>query len=349
MVSFSTRYYTPSHPSALGGVRRLTLERVNGEKVKANNARKWLSSQEAYTVHKSIRRKFPRRQTIVSGPGEQMQTDLVDVKKYRNQNDGILYLLTAIDVFSKRAWVVPIQAKTGINVRAALKKILDSTYFRTCQSDKGKEYLNHHVQSLFSENGVTHFTSQNETIKASIVERFNRTLQESMHRWMTYASTHRYIDLLPDLVEAYNNRYHKSIGMAPNKVCKENQEDIWLRLYPPTLERKKPKLDIDDYVRISKLRLPFAKGYTPSWSVEVYKVTNVKRTTPTVYEIEDLNGEEIVGTFYESELQKITKPDTYKIEKILKRKRVRGKNSYFVKWIGYPESFNQWITESDIV
>ena len=347
--NLSRLYFTPSLTTSLGGVNRLTSRQKSARRITSSNALKWLQGQEAYTLHKPLRTKFARRKTIVSGIGEQLQTDLIDVQKFKKANDGVSYLLTAIDVFSKRAWVIPLQSKSGENVREALKKILEDNRFRTIQSDKGKEYLNRLVQTLLRELGITHFTSENENIKASVVERFNRTLQTSMHRWMTYSNSERYIDVIDDLVSAYNNSYHSSIGLAPNEVNSENQEDVWLRLYPPTLKRKKPKLTVGDYVRISKTRLPFQKGYTASWSTEIYTISNVKNTHPIVYEIKDLNNEPILGTFYDQELQKVNKPDTFRIEKVLKRRKIGRKPQLFVKWLGYPDSFNQWIDQGDIV
>ena len=349
MNNLSHLYYTPSLPTALGGVKRLTSSQKVGKQIKAANAKRWLQSQDSYTLHKPVRKSFPRRKTIVSGMGEQLQTDLIDMQKFKKENDGVSYLLTAIDVFSKQAFVVPLKTKSGENVAAALKTVLAEKKFRTVQSDKGREYLNKHVQKLLQDLGVTHFTSESENIKASIVERFNRTLQSSMYRWMTHSNTNRYIDVLKDLVLAYNNCYHSSIGTTPNSVNESNQEDVWLRLYPPTLDKKKPKLKVGDHVRMTKARQSFHKGYTALWTNEIYVETKVKTTNPIVYEIEDLGGEKIVGTFYENELQIVTKPSAYKIETVLKRKTVRGKKKLFVKWLGYPDSFNQWIDASDIV
>jgi len=349
MSKLSHLYFSPSLPSSLGGVKRLTKRLKTRDKVKASNALRWLQGQDVYTLHKPIRNKFTRRQTIVSGIGEQLQADLIDVQKLKTQNNGMSYLLTAIDIFSKRAWVIAIKSKSGENVSKALEKIFSESKFRVVQTDKGKEFLNRHVQKLFSEINVEHFTTQNESIKASIVERFNRTFQTTMHRWFTYSGSNRYFEVLDDLVDGYNNRYHRSIGMAPNEVTFENQEEVWLKLHPPTLKKKLPKLQLGDHVRISKSRLTFKKGYTASWSSEVYKVFKVKRTNPIVYEIKDLNNEAILGTFYEQELQKVDKPTSFKIESILKRKKIAGKEKYYVKWQGYPKTFNQWIDKEDLI
>ena len=105
-----------------------------------------------------------------------------------------------------------------------------------------------------------------------------------------------------------------------------------------------PKFKAADHVRISKYKNIFAKGYTPNWSEEVLAVSKIKNTFPWTYVISDLNGEEIVGTFYEKELQR-TNQKAFRIERIIKRK---GKKLY-VKWKGYNNSFNSWIYKKSIV
>ena len=101
---------------------------------------------------------------------------------------------------------------------------------------------------------------------------------------------------------------------------------------------KDPKLKVVDHVRISKYKNIFAKGYTPNWSEEVFVIKKVKNTVPWTYVINDLNGEEIIGTFYEKELQK-TNQQELRTEKVIKRKWYK----LHVKWKGYDSCFNSWI------
>ena len=111
---------------------------------------------------------------------------------------------------------------------------------------------------------------------------------------------------------------------------------------------KKPKFKVGDQVRISKKKKTFEKGFTTNWSEELFIVTEVKNTKPATYEIEDLNGKAIQGTFYEQELQK-SKQSSYRIEKVLKRRKGKnGQKEVYVKWKGYDSSFNSWIPLSDL-
>ena len=143
-------YYTPNLASSFGGIRRINskVKRLNLSNQK--DVEQWLSSQNAYTLHRPAVTKFKRRRTIVSGMNQQLQVDLIDVRKYAADNDGINYILTGIDVFSKRAWAIPIKNKTSAEILAALENILDEVEFRVVQSDKGKEFLNWTVQNFFS-------------------------------------------------------------------------------------------------------------------------------------------------------------------------------------------------------
>ena len=105
-----------------------------------------------------------------------------------------------------------------------------------------------------------------------------------------------------------------------------------------------PKFKVGDHVKISKYNNIFAKGYMPNWSEEIFIIKKIKNTVPWTYVINDLNGEEIIGTFYENELQG-TSQQEFRIEKVIKRNR----DKLYVKWKGYDNSFNSWIDKKGIV
>ena len=107
---------------------------------------------------------------------------------------------------------------------------------------------------------------------------------------------------------------------------------------------KNPKFKVGDHVRISKYKNIFAKGYMPNWSEEIFIIKKIKNTVPWTYVVNDLNGEEIIGTFYENELQSKNQQE-FRIEKVIK---ITGDKLY-VKWKGYDNYFNSWIDQKDIV
>ena len=156
---------------------------------------------------------------------------------------------------------------------------------------------------------------------------------------MTSISKNVYIDKLDDIVKEYNNKYHTSIKMKPADV----KNSTYIDVKKETNDRN-PKFKVGDHVKISKYKNIFAKGYMPNWSEEIFVIRKIKNTVPWTYVINDLNAEEIIGTFYEKELQG-TNQQEYRIEKIIKKK---GDNLY-VKWKGYNNSFNSWIDKKDVV
>ena len=113
-----------------------------------------------------------------------------------------------------------------------------------------------------------------------------------------------YINKLDDIVNEYNNTYHRTIKMKPADV-KDNAYIDSTELHSnKEVNDKDPKFKVGDHVRISKYKTIFSKGYTPNWSGEVFVIKKVRNTVPWTYVINDLTGEEIVWTFYEKELQK---------------------------------------------
>ena len=337
----SSSYYDVHSVGSYGGVGALSRK----TKLKPEGVKKWLESQDVYTLHKPVRYKFPQRKVIVAGPNQQWQADLVDVSRLRRHNQANRFLLTCIDVFSKKAWVVPLKDKTGSSLLGAFQSI-DHPLPKTLQTDKGTEFTNKKFQHWLSKKGVRFFTSENDDIKASIVERFNRSLKSKLWRYFTHHNTLTYVDILDSVVDVYNRTPHRSIGMAPNDVTAGNKARVWLRLYADPPLYKEPSLQVGDTVRISKARRAFKKGYLPHWSEEIFNIVERKGTHPPTFVLGDYSNEILKGTFYPQELQKVTKTDdVYRVEKILKR----TKNRIFVKWQGYPDKFNSWVNVKDLV
>ena len=142
-----------------------------------------------------------------------------------------------------------------------------------------------------------------------------------------------YIDKLDDIVDEYNNTYHSAIKMKPIDV----KDNTYINIGKEVNDND-PKFKVGDHVRISKYKNIFIKGYTTNWSDEVFVIKEIKNTVPWTYVIDDLNGEEIIGTFYEKELQKIDQQE-FRIEKVIKKKD----DQLYVKWKGYDTPFNSWI------
>ena len=137
-------YFDPKRVGIYGGVD--ALRRVT--RVPRKIVAEWLSEHDAYTIHKPTRRHFKRRRVIVGGMGQQWQADLIDLTKLKNDNDGMTFLLTVIDVFSKVAWCVSMKNKSAASLAAALQTTFVNDWPQTLQTDQGVEFLNKSVQAL---------------------------------------------------------------------------------------------------------------------------------------------------------------------------------------------------------
>jgi hypothetical protein len=115
----------------------------------------------------------------------------------------------------------------------------------------------------------------------------------------------------------------------------------------PTEASQGSKFTVGDQVRISRIKGIFEKGYLPNWSEELYTVHEVKRTDPITYILKDMNGDIVTGGFYTEELQK-SKQEVFRIEKVLRKKKINGIEHGLVKWLGYDKKFNEWKPMSEI-
>ena len=339
-------YYNPS--TGYQSAERLYQKaKESGLKVSRTLVKNWLKTQDTYTRYKPIVRRHKFQRTFVKDLGDQVQMDLVDMGKYKDQNKGYHWILTAVEILSRYAFTVPVYRKTTKHmtkaVRELLKKFNDrfGRYPKTAQFDDGKEFYNVGVKDLLKSHDVSYF-STNSSRKAAVVERYNRTLKTSMWKYFYANGSYNWIDILDELTLNYNQTKHSSILMKPADVNESNKDDVWTTLFGYELgEFPKPNFSLGETVRISKYKNIFGKGYEANFTEEIFKISKVFRGDPNMYELEDHEREPIIGRFYESELSAVDKKDdVYRVEKTLKRKRVKGKDMVLVKWLGYGSKHN---------
>ena len=135
--------------------------------------------------------------------------------------------------------------------------------------------------------------------KSVVAERFIRTLKNKLYKHMTATAKNVYYDVLDDVVNKYNNTKHCTIKRKPIDVGDNNK-----RVYIDEHNEKDSKFKVGDRVRISRYKNIFAKGYAPNWSSEIFIADKINDTVPYTYNLKDLNDEEIIGSFYDKELQK---------------------------------------------
>ena len=188
------------------------------------------------------RTRFPTTPTLVLDRDEQWQMDLVDMQKLSRWNKGNKYLLTVIDVLSKYAWAVSTKSKRSQDEIRGLEGIRRQASPRRplrVQTDQRKEFYNRRVQAWFKKHGWHHFSTYGDS-KASVVERWHRTLKQRMYHYFTAHNTLRYVDVLQPLIHTYNHAYHRSIGMAPHQVTLKTVPEVSDRLYGQRLEQQTP-------------------------------------------------------------------------------------------------------------
>ena len=254
----------------------------------------FLRKDETASLHKRIRRKFRRRKIVAFYPYDLCMADLAFFTGpgMSHANHGYKYVLVFIDVFSKMCFVEPMKDKQAVTTLVAFENI----FRRLPQipnhivTDVGTEFYNSRVGQLFEENSVNHYSIRG-THKAAVAERMIRTLKGRIEKYLWKNKTKRYIDVLQDIVNNYNQTPHRSIGMAPINVNDSNRAQVFKRLYKNHNDHTQPRLSVGDKIRIARLKTIFEKGYTRRWSLELYTIVTAKsRDGVDYYRIMDENG-----------------------------------------------------------
>jgi len=313
----------------------------------------------AEELHRPARKAYPTRKVVVPEKDHTWGMDLADMSTWKDENDGVTYILTVIDVFTRWADAKPVKTKSAKDVLSAFIEVVKDrgTHPKFLWIDQGKEFLNKDFKAYCKKFNVKMYHTYGQG-KSVMVERFNRTLKTMMWKELTAMNSHEWVSILPDLINRYNNKKHSSIGMTPNEASsgklqplpekkedKEKKEVKWIT--DDMLKKYDTKFKIGDWVRISRIKGTFEKGYDQNWSHEIFKIDKVLYTQPTTYKLVDYNGEEIKGSFYNEELQKTRLRDIFFVEKVLKTKVVDGVKWEYVKWLGYDKKDNSWIKATD--
>ena len=217
------------------------------------------SSILADELHKLIIKKFEKRKVYSQFKDNIWVVDLVDMQTLSRKNKGIKYLLRAIDLYSKYAFVIPLKDKKGISIVNAFKKTIKQSNRKPNKIwvDQGGEFYNNVFEKWLSDNDINMYPTYNEG-KSVVAERFLRTLKNKLYKHMTATGKNVYYDVLDDVVNKYNNTEHSTIKIKPIDVG-DNK-----RVYIDEHNEKDSRFKVGDRVRISRYKSIFAKGYTPN-------------------------------------------------------------------------------------
>ena len=272
-MRFQEVYHTTPRPGAYRGFYGLWNDvkkgRNNPSRAKGSE---WLQSRTEYTLFKRTKKPKECLRFVAPHPHHTLQADLMDVGALSAENDVTKFIPTSIDAFSGRAMASPLKSKQGAEVVRALEPMLIGGYLYL-HTDKGTEFYNRNEASMMRRKGIVHYSTEKENIKAGMVERLNRTLHEVMSRVMEHRDNNRYVDVLNDLIEGYNNTPHSRHGGVPVNIG-DNDDDVQ-RLWIQKLERERPKtvqpsLKVGDQVQMVGPRRVFARGYHEKWTRGVF-------------------------------------------------------------------------------
>jgi len=340
-------------PGAYSGINN--LQRVTRKKPK--EIKKQLESVNTYTTMREAKK--PRRYNpyYVWEKRKLIQIDLIDYSSPKlrhivNVNFGCKYLFCAIDSFTRRAWVMPMKKKNNQTCVNTFNQLLTQmvTKPQRILSDRGSEFTSELFQDNLEKHGIRHLLAN---FKAGTVERFQRSFQSIISKFQKTNNTKRFVDKISYILETYNNRRHRSIGMTPNEaedpsnleLLRKNVEKNYDRVKP-----KNPRYEIGDKVRVQRQKGTFGRGYEDVFTNEVYNISEINETLPVpMYSLTSFDGnEDILARFYGNELQKVS-GEPFEIRNIIKKEKApNGIMRYYVSLKLGREFLYAWVTSEDI-
>ena len=251
--------------------------------------KRYLRQNETHSLHKPVRKRFPRRRIVTHYPGQIIQSDLIDLQKYSTKNSNYKFILVVIDCFSKYLWVRPLKSKRGEETAKNLRSIFESMKYpvQSIIFDEGLEYLNSYVKNVLKEYNI-HFYHIKTLHKASTAERVNKTIKQKIWKFFTESGKQRWIDVIDDIVSNYNATYHNTIKRAPNEVTWDNRKEVFKTMFPKINQTVQCRLRVGERVRIALNKEIFDKGYTQNWSKDIFTIIRVfQKNGVCWYRLED--------------------------------------------------------------
>lgn len=345
-----SNYLNPSSPISYSGLNNI-YRHYKGV-LSYDEIRRFLGSIESYTLHREYKN-LRRNPSFSHFRRFQFQADLIDIRKLSEWNDGVNYILSVIDTFSRKAWIEPVKKKTSQEVLHAFKNILDRAVELplTLVADKGSELRNKYFISFCRQKKINFFHNHT-SVHCSFVERFNRTIQNKLYRYMSENETKRYIDKLNEFELSYNSSFHRAIGMSPEEADQsQNHEKVSIELsrYYVSVSKENPRYEVDQLVRLALQKTAFHRGYNEQSNYEVFNIYKINTKMPKpLYYLETYDKKEkLEGGFYAHELTPVNS-DIFRVEKVIKTRRRGRRVEHLVRWKGYSSEHDSWVKDSDI-
>ena len=365
-------FYDVKSPGSLSTAKRLLDEVKKQDKtITADQVLDWLQQQQVFQLYKPRRKKFPRRKIVKLAPNDTWSADLVDTQALAPFNANFSWILCVIDNFSVYAFCRCLKAKSKEEMLRGFKSILEeaNTKCKNLQTDEGKEFLS--LGFFFEQEGINRFSTTTK-IKASKVERFQRTLENYIYKYMTANNTKKYFDVLQDIVYSYNRRKSRAIfdyrpidAYTDKKVIEILKKKFDKEREDYEKKFSKSKYVVGQKVRVAKDEKLFDRGYVSQFEDEVRTIREVINSRPACYkvsgkrrifyepEISPVHGN--IDDDDEGEKSKSEKLKSYFIErtrkvggKVLRNNKVTGQQTeYLVKSHNDP-SISTWMKQPQV-
>ena len=359
---FTSIYYDKSSPASFSGLAKVwgqvKKDPAKPKGITKKKLIKWLEKQETYQVHTRSPKNSPTEKIIVGYIDEMWDADILQLPTENPKaNKNYRYMLGVIDLFSRHAWACLLKTKTAEETLNAFQSILSRG--RKCdklRTDAGGEFTGSRFQKMLKNKDIQHMTAYGE-VKANYIERWNRTFQDKLYRWMYQNNTTVWVNVIDDILESYNNTTHGTTGFRPAQVTTENALALYEKVYIPILNKRASErlifsFNIGQLVRLSLFIHKFKRGYTQNYTEEIFRVVATIPSHPPRYKIEDLEGETVEGSFYAEDLKEVNATQAsninWKINRVIWTRKIKGKKKSLVNWVGYPDKFNSIIPAADI-
>lgn len=336
-----------------------------------NKIKKFLATLSAHSLHQEYRRPKKFNKIIAPFKNYCLGIDLIDMQRYSRSNNKKRYILIAMDLFTRRIFLKGLANKKAASVLKALKEV-----FRTAGkslhvfSDLGSEFRNDQVLNYLKSVNINAYTARDPvTSKVSPVERCVRTLKGIMSRYFTHSQSHRWWPNLNRFARIYNSSYHRVIKCTPYEAWsgKVSRAQIWMNSYMGLSKKKlvkrvkkkksifpspRYKYKLHDIVKVVQERTPHQRQLSERYSRENFRVEcRFLSGGIKYYNVKDLHDQEIRARFRENELTLSTSSDkyqVYQVDKVLKRRTVRGEKYALIQWIGLRRADSTWVKLSDL-
>ena len=266
-------YYDPER--GLTGIDDLHMK-LKPHGITKKQIRDFLNKQQSYQLHKKPTRVHHYFPIHCKREKELMQIDLADFSDIAGSNNGVKYLLACIDVFTRKGYMIPLHNKNTSTIILAIKELFKHVVPENIMCDKGSEFISKEFKTLIKNNNVNlKYTNVKDYNREGCINRFIQTIRSRINKYLTAYGTSKYIDVLPKIINNYNNSYNSGIEGIPSKPDSTHILELMTDRYIKALEEE-VKFNVGDRVRYVINSEMFQKGSLPRWSKTIHSISESK-------------------------------------------------------------------------